>query len=142
MNERLVTLRPRYGEVDSMGVVYHAHYLQYFDVGRTEWMRAAGCPYAELERRGYRLAVVEADVRYLQPARYDEELRLVTRVMHVGGATVSFGYELRGPAGLLATGHTRLGCLDRQNRPARLPDDARQALGRGIRPASSPSESP
>jgi len=142
MNERLVTLRPRYGEVDSMGVVYHPHYLVYFEVGRTEWMRAAGCAYADLERRGVRLAVVDAAVRYLQPARYDEELRLVTRVTQIGGASVTFSYELRGPAGLLATGHTRLGCLDSDNRPARLPPDARDRLGRGIRPGPLPSESP
>jgi acyl-CoA thioester hydrolase len=142
MNERLVTLRPRYGEVDSMGVVYHANYLAYFDVGRTEWMRAAGCPYADLELRGIRLAVVDVGVRYIQPAHYDEELRLVTRVTQVGGATVTFGYELRGTAGLLATGHTRLGCLDRDNRPTRLPPDARECLGRGMRPEPGPSESP
>lgn len=140
MSEHVVPIRPRYGEVDSMGVVYHACYLVYFDVGRTEWMRAAGLPYAGLEARGFRLAVVDAGVRYLRGARYDEDLRLHTRLTEVGGATVTFTYELRGPAGLLATGHTRLGCLDISNRPARLPADARAALSRGIPAAGRPSE--
>ena len=140
MSESVVAIRPRYGEVDSMGVVYHAHYLAYFDVGRTEWMRTAGTPYAELERRGFRLAVVQVDVRYLRPAHYDEELALTTSVTEVGGASVLFVYELRGAAGLLATGHTRLGCLDRENRPVRLPLDALACLRRGMRPAAPPSE--
>jgi len=142
MSERVVPIRPRYGEVDAMGVVYHAHYLVYFDVGRTEWMRAAGIPYAGLEARGFRLVVVDVGLRYLRPARYDEELSLATRVTEVGGASVLFAYELRGPAGLLATGHTRLGCLDRDNRPVRLPSDALALLRAGISAPSRPSESP
>jgi acyl-CoA thioester hydrolase len=142
MSEFVVPLRPRYGEVDSMGVVYHAHYLVYFDVGRTEWMRAAGTPYAEVERRGYRLAVVDAGVRYLRPARYDEPLVVAVTASEVGGASVTFTYELRGPAGLLATGHTRLGCLDRNNRPVRLPPETLATLRRGIPAGRGPSESP
>lgn len=142
MSEFVVPIRPRYGEVDSMGVVYHAHYLVYFDVGRTEWMRAAGTPYAEVERRGYRLVVVDAAVRYLRPARYDEALSLAVAAPEVGGASVTFSYELRGPSGVLATGHTRLGCLDRNNRPVRLPPETLAALRRGIPPGAGPSECP
>jgi acyl-CoA thioester hydrolase len=152
MSEHVVRLRPRYGEVDSMGVVYHAHYLVYFDVGRCEWLRAAGVPYAEVERRGFRLAVVDAGVRYLRPAHYDEELSVATRLEGVGAATVRFAYELRsgelrsgeprGAAGLLATGHTRLGCLDTRNRPTRLPPEILAVLRRGISPPAPPSEKP
>ncbi|MBM3985683.1 MAG: acyl-CoA thioesterase [Planctomycetes bacterium] len=140
MGEHVVSLRPRYGEVDSMGVVYHAHYLQYFDVGRTEWMRAAGMPYADLEQRGLRLAVVDVRVRYLRGARYDRLLQLHTRVAEVGGATVTFTYELRDGGTLLATGLTRLGCVDRNNRPVRLPADARATLDRGRDDAPPASE--
>ena len=142
MSEHVVTIRPRYGEVDSMGVVYHARYLEYFDVGRTEWMRAAGLPYADLEQRGFRLAVVDVGVRYLRGARYDQPLRLHTRVAEVGGATVTFTYEVRAGGDVLATGHTRLGCLDTSNRPARLPPDARAALARGMSASQPPSETP
>ncbi len=142
MGEHVTSLRPRYGEVDSMGVVYHAHYLQYFDVGRTEWMRAAGMPYAGLEERGLRLAVVDVRVRYLRGARYDRLLQLHTRVAEVGGATVTFTYELRDGSTLLATGLTRLGCIDRSNRPVRLPPDARATLEQGRDGPPPASEGP
>jgi acyl-CoA thioester hydrolase len=125
-----ISIRPRYGEVDSMGVVYHAHYLAYFDVGRTEYLRACGASYAELERRGYRLAVVELGVRYVRPARFDEVLRLGVSLTALGRASVRFDYELRRCNELLVTGHTRLGCLDTDNRPVALPPDTRECLGR------------
>ena len=96
-SESRVTLRPRYGEVDSMGVVYHANYLQYFDVGRTEYMRERGLPYAEFEQRGYLLSVVDLGVKYRRSAHYDEALELVTRVASSSRATITFEYELLNP---------------------------------------------
>ena len=125
-----ISIRPRYGEVDSMGVVYHAHYLAYFDVGRTEYLRALGSNYAELERRGFRLAVVDLAVRYLLPARFDDELRLAVRLTELGRASVRFEYELRRGGVTLVTGHTRLGCLDVRNRPTPLPADTLACLRR------------
>lgn len=141
-----VPIRPRYGEVDRMGVVYHAQYLVYFDVGRTAFMRAAGLPYAELEERGSLLAVVSAHVDYRRPARYDEDLRLEVALDELRRASVGFSYALvrHGPAGreVLATGSTRLGCLDRTMRPARLPPDAHEILAEGRRTPPPPSETP
>ena len=138
-----VPIRPRYGEVDSMGVVYHGHHLVYFDVGRTEYMRAQGLPYAQLEERGFLLAVVEASVDYVLPAKYDEALQLEVTLSELRAATVTFTYVLRGPEGdVRATGRTRLGCLDRSMRPVRLPADAREALGRGRDSAATPSQDP
>jgi len=125
-----ISIRPRYGEVDSMGVVYHAHYLAYFDVGRTEYLRAQGASYVELEARGYRLAVVDLALRFVRPARYDDDLRLAVRLTDLGRASVRFEYELRRDGETLATGHTRLGCLDTNNRPTPLPDDTRECLGK------------
>jgi acyl-CoA thioester hydrolase len=143
MSEFRISVRPRYGEVDSMGVVYHAHYLVYFDLGRTEYMRAAGTSYAELERRGYRLAVVDAGVRYLRSARFDELLSLAVRVRHVGRASVGFEYRLDGPDGeTLATGHSRLGCLDSRQRPVALPTETARCLRRGMEGGRGPSEGP
>lgn len=139
MTEFRVPIRPRYGEVDSMGVVYHAHYLVYFDVGRCEYMRALGCPYADVEAAGFRLAVVDADVRYRSPAHYDRELSLVVWLTDVRGASVTFRYELRDGTRVLATGSTRLACLDEQNRPTRLPRDLHRTLlaGRNAHPTAS-----
>jgi acyl-CoA thioester hydrolase len=105
-------------------------------------MRAKGVHYAEVERRGFRLAVVDAGVRYLRPAVYDEELSVATRLEAVGHATVRFSYEIRGGAGLLATGRTKLGCLDTRNRPTPLPPDTLAALRRGMDSPARPSERP
>ena len=141
MSAHRITLRPRYGEVDSMGIVYHAHYLVYFDQGRTELLRALGMSYAEVERRGFRLAVVDAGVRYHSPARYDDELQLETHVETLRGASVLFGYALRRGTELLATGHTKLGCLDHDNRPCPLPAELRGLLHAGRIAPAAPSES-
>jgi len=141
MSERIVPIRPRYGEVDSMGVVYHANYLVYFDVGRTEWLRAHGADYAELEQRGYRLAVVDVGLAYIRPARFDQELALAVRLTALGRASVTFRYALRDADGeLLAEGHTRLGCLNGENRPTRLPTDTYETLRRGRQPPAGSSE--
>ncbi len=141
MSEFLVTIRPRYGEVDRMGVVYHAHYLSYFEIGRTEFMRSLGTPYAELETRGFRLAVVEAAVRYRRPALYDQELEVAVTLAQVGRATVTFRYELWDAEGaVLSSGHTRLGCMDEDNRPCALPRDVYSRLKAGMKPGTSSSE--
>jgi acyl-CoA thioester hydrolase len=141
VSQFVVPIRPRYAEVDSMGIVYHGNYLVYFDVGRTEWLRAAGSDYAELERRGYRLAVVDAALQYRRPAHFDEPLSLAVSVEQVGRATVTFRYELRSlPGELLVTGHTRLGCLDTRHRPTALPEDTLACLRRGMQGAGRPSE--
>ncbi len=126
-------IRPRYGEVDRMDIVYHAHYLVYFDIARTEFLRAGGSAYSEIEQRGIRLAVVHAEVEYLSPARYDQELRVHVHVTEVTGASVRFAYQIRDIAGeLLATGQTRLACLDTRNRPTRLPSDISTKLASGM----------
>ncbi len=132
MSESRVAIRPRYGEVDRMGVVYHANYLLYFDIGRTDYLRQRGIPYAEVEERGYLLSVVDVGVKYKRSARYDEDLELVTRLARFTKATVLFEYELFGPDGrLLTTGFTKLACLDkRDNRPTMLPADLRALLER------------
>jgi len=130
MREFVVPIRPRYGEVDSMGVVYHAHYLVYFDIARTEYMRDRGAPYTGIEDLGLRLAVVGAQVHYIRPARYDQEIVVAVWVSAVAGASVTFEYQLRDAAGTtLATGLTRLACLGPSDRPTRLPADFIQALG-------------
>lgn len=122
MREGSLQVRVRYGETDQMGVVYHANYFLYFEMGRTELLRAAGLPYAELEKSGVFLVVVEAACRYRAGARYDETLDVLTRVDRIGKATVVFRYEVRGEDGrLCAEGHTELAAVDASKRPLRLP---------------------
>jgi acyl-CoA thioester hydrolase len=122
LREHTVTVRVRYGETDQMGVVYHPNYLLYFETGRTELLRAAGVAYSELEKSGVFLVVTEASCTYRSAARYDEELKVATRVDHVGKATIGFSYRVLGPSGtLLAEGRTVLASVDADKNPVRLP---------------------
>ena len=119
------TFRVRYAETDQMGVAYHAHYLVWCEIGRTDFIRDQGITYAELERRGHLLAVAEASVRYAASARYDDAIRVETRLSAVKSRTLGFAYEIHrddpDPA-LLATATTTLISLDRDGVPRRLPD--------------------
>ena len=86
--------RVRYSETDQMGVVYHANYLVWCEIGRTELMRATGNSYAELEREGIALAVVDASLRFMRPARYDNMIRVTTTVDEVRTRVVRFTYAI------------------------------------------------
>jgi acyl-CoA thioester hydrolase len=87
-------LRVRYAETDQMGVVYHANYLVWMEVGRVEYYRARGMRYRDMEKEGVLLAVVEAHCRYLSPAQYDEEILIRTRIEEASSRKVRFGYDL------------------------------------------------
>ncbi|MBM3724745.1 MAG: acyl-CoA thioesterase [Acidobacteria bacterium] len=118
-------IRVRYAETDQMGIVYHANYIVWMEVGRVEYFRASGVAYATMEKEdGILLAVVEANCRYIAPARYDEEILVRTRVVESNRRMARFGYEILRSATLdrLAEGETRHIFLNREMRPARLPD--------------------
>lgn len=123
-------LRVRYGETDQMGVVYHPNYLVWCELGRTELIRELGAPYAQLERAGVALAVVEAQLRYMAPARYDELVEVATAVADVRSRVVRFTYELRRGEVLLATAATTLVGMTREGRSTVIPDALREALDR------------
>lgn len=115
------TTRVRYGEVDRMNVAYHAHYLVWFELGRTEYLRSVGGSYRALEASGTLLMVVESGVRYLAGAGYDDLLRIRTRIAEVRGVRVRFEYEILREEERLATGFTVLAACDARGRPKRLP---------------------
>jgi acyl-CoA thioester hydrolase len=123
-------VRVRYAETDQMGVAHHASYLVWFEAGRTEYIRARGRSYAQVEQGGWLLVVVEAYCRYRRPARYDEVLIVRTRLRDLRPATLSFDYHVirRGDGEILADGHTVHAAVDRTGRPRRIPDDIRQQL--------------
>ncbi len=103
----IVRLRVRYAETDRMGIVYNAHYLTWFEVGRTEFMRALGTPYRVIEERGYNLPMVEAHLRIRQPLRYDDLLVVLTWLGRLRSRVVEFRYEIRDQAErVVATGST------------------------------------
>jgi acyl-CoA thioester hydrolase len=123
-------LRVRYAETDRMGVVYYANYLIWCEVGRVEFLRARGRSYAQLEAEGVGLAVSEATVRYLAPARFDDLVRVQTTLTGVRSRAVTFDYLItHAESGArLATCHTSLVSIDRDGRLIALPPDFRQAL--------------
>ena len=114
-----------------MGVAYHAHYLVWFELGRTEWMRDAGSSYASLEDdEQLFFPVIEVQARYLRSARYDEEVEIETRPAPSRGARFAFDYRvLRVSDGeLLATGRTIHAAVGPEGRPVRLPQALRARL--------------
>jgi acyl-CoA thioester hydrolase len=129
-------VRVNYSETDQMGVVYHARYLVWLDVARTEHLRQSGMTYRDLEASGLRLAVSEVSVRYLLPARYDDPIRIRCWIREAASRKVEFGYavEHADDGRLLATAKTSLLALDRSMELTRLPPQLRAAL----RPIADP----
>ncbi len=127
-------VRVRYGETDQMGVVHHANYALYVEESRTTLMRDRGCSYADLERRGIGLPVRKLEVRYRNPALYEDELVVSTVVAKLGAASVTFASEItrRTDSERIASVTVELACIDLRDRsrgPIPLPDDLRQLLG-------------
>jgi len=122
LTEHEIEIRVRYQETDAMGVLHHANYLTYFEMGRIELLRACGLSYREMEASGLLMVVVKVEVKYRQPARYDDLLRLRTTVARVSAAKVEHTYELYRGAELLAQGASTLACVDRNGVVQRIPD--------------------
>jgi acyl-CoA thioester hydrolase len=124
------TLRVYYEDTDAGGVVYHATYLRYAERARTEALRDAGIPHADLvERFGLMFMVHRAEIDYVRAAVLDDLLVVETETMDVGGATVLLRQTVRGPQGVCATLRIKLACVRiGGNRPARIPSAWRDAL--------------
>jgi acyl-CoA thioester hydrolase len=124
-------VRVRYAETDQMGVVYHANYFVWFEVGRVELMRALGVEYKKMERDDdCHIVVADVHCRYHHPARYDEELRVRTRIAESRNRLVKFSYELFRDADdtLLANGQTTHIICGSNGRPKMLPEKYRRIL--------------
>jgi acyl-CoA thioester hydrolase len=119
-----VRFRVRYAETDQMGVVYHANYLVWMEMARTQLCRVRGVSYRDIEQNdGLHLAVAEVGCRYHHPARYDDEIVARARFQHTHPRMVTFAYEIRRAADerLLASGETRHVWL-RHGKPVRMPE--------------------
>ena len=123
-------VRVNYSETDQMGVAYHARYLVWLDVARTEHLRRRGASYRELEAAGLRLAVSEVSVRYRQPARFDDLLRIRCWVRRLESRRVEFGYAVdhADDGRLLATATVALMALDASMALRRLPAEVAHML--------------
>jgi acyl-CoA thioester hydrolase len=129
-------IRVRYQETDQMGVVYHANYLNWFEIGRTEWIRAMGMTYQELEERDMLLPLTDAEIKFKLPARYDDQIMIYTKVLDYSTVRIQFASEIRRldgaqaamngsyadePSGeLLVSGVTRHVWVNRAWRPIRV----------------------
>ena len=89
-----VEIRVRYQETDAMGVLHHANYITYFEIGRTELLRSTGISYKDLEDQGILMVIVKIGVRYRRPAKYDDVLTLRTRTTRSSGAKIEHVYQL------------------------------------------------
>jgi acyl-CoA thioester hydrolase len=130
--EQTISLRVRYPEVDAMGYVHHSRYLQYFEMGRVELLRSLGVSYADLERDGILFVVVKASINYRNPARYDEELSVTTKVVKQTHVRYDHAYEVkRGPT-VICDGTTTIACVDRDGKLREIPEPLASS---GIKPA-------
>lgn len=120
--EHDLQIRVRYSETDAMGYLHHANYLIYFEMGRTELLRSQGGNYREIEEAGYFMVVVNMEVKYRRPARYDDVLTLKTRVARVTPAKMQHEYRILRGEELLTEAKSTLACVDRKGVVQRLPE--------------------
>lgn len=129
LREVETALRVRYSETDRMGIVYHTHYIVWFEIGRTEYCRAAALPYREMEDQGLWILVTGVECRYRGSARYDDAVRVFASMPELGSRGLSFEYRIEHENGrLLADGSTRHVFARADGRPARAPDEIVKTL--------------
>lgn len=126
MTDHTIQIRVRYPEVDGMGYLHHSRYLQYFELGRVEFLRALGHSYAEMEREGVFFVVVKAECRYKAPARYDDELTLITTIAKQTHVRIDHTYQLKRGETLLAEASTTIACVGKDGQLRQIPE----SLGR------------
>lgn len=135
-----IELRVRYAETDRMGVVYHANYLVWFEMGRSEYCRKQGFNYRDLEALGYYIVVAEASCKYRKPARYDEVIQVRTFLHTLRRRSLCFTYQVvrKGSGETLVEGETKHLCIDDEGRVKTIPDPYFTHLARGLQSQSPP----
>lgn len=123
--------RVRYSDTDHFGVVYYARYLDWFEAGRTEILRAKGVTYSELEKKGFFAPVVEIKVNYFKPARYDDIVEVETSIEHIGNSSIKFNYKVfnKKTKELLAEAYTVNVFINKDMKSVRIPEEVRRVLG-------------
>lgn len=121
MIQTTATVTVRYAETDMMGIVYHANYLPWFEVARTQLLREQGFPYRQLEADGFRIPVLEVAAKYRAPALYDDVLTIIATIRERPSLRIKVEYEVRRGEELLATGQSSHAFCDLRGRPTRPP---------------------
>ncbi len=127
--------RVRYRECDPMGYAYHAHYVDYFEVARTEALRQVGLPYKAIEDSGIIMPVIDLSIQYRRPAFYDDMLSILCMISELPSTRLTIDYEVRrhGEKELLSTGKVTLCFVDAaRNRPIRAPEHVIETIRRGL----------
>jgi len=119
-----ITIVPRYAETDKAGVVHHSVYPVWFEMGRTELLRANGIAYKNLEETGVFFVVAELNIKYRRAAFYDEKLQLLTKCTGVTASKVEHSYKLTSENNelVLAEGSSILACVDSEGKVRRIPE--------------------
>lgn len=125
LSEHEISIRVRYKETDAMGYLHHANYFVYFEMGRTELLRAAGGNYRQMEESGQFMVVVHLHCRFRKPARYDDLLTLKTKIKKMGAAKLEHVYQLLRGEELIAEGESTLACVDKNGELQLIPDSMR-----------------
>jgi acyl-CoA thioester hydrolase len=128
----LHSFRVRFCETDLMGIVHHANYLAYFEMGRVEWLRERGITYAAWAATGLHLAVAEVSLKYRAPAKFDNHLTLETRLAEVRTHSLRFDYRLLKEDKVLTDGATRLACVDDAGKLSRLSPEMADTFGKAL----------
>jgi acyl-CoA thioester hydrolase len=129
LNSHDITVRVRYSETDAMGYLHHGNHINYFEMGRTELLRAQGGSYREMEEQGYFLVVIRAECDYKIPARFDDLLTIRTSVGKQSMAKIEFEHLVFRDGQLLAKGRTVLACINREGQVQRLTEVLPQFQG-------------
>ncbi|NOZ21259.1 MAG: acyl-CoA thioesterase [Planctomycetes bacterium] len=130
-----IDIRVRYAEVDQMGVVHHARYFEYFEMGRTEALRACGLNYRDIEEAGYFLVITKVTCAFKMPARYDDILTLETWIEKLTRLRIDHAYRLwrDEKRQLVAEAASTLGCVDRNGQLREMPADLLDLFGKASR---------
>ncbi|MCK5114517.1 MAG: acyl-CoA thioesterase [Phycisphaerae bacterium] len=123
-----IEIRVRYPEADQMGVLHHSRYWVYFEMGRTELLRAQGVAYRDLEEMNVLFVVAKCSAAFKMPARYDDVLTLTTRITKMGAARIDHAYELRNKdtGMLLCAAETTIACVNRDGEIIPIPDSIKE----------------
>jgi acyl-CoA thioester hydrolase len=131
MVENETEIRVRYVETDQMAIVHHSVYLHWMEVGRTEYLREKGLSYAQMEKMGVRMPLVEAKLEYFSPALYDDVILIKTKLLDCTKITFTFQYEIyrKSDKKLLTRGMTKHVAADLANKPKRVSKEILSIIG-------------
>ncbi len=123
-------IRVRYSDVDRMGFLYHVNYLEYFEVGRSDWIRWFWKPYLEIENAGFAIVAIEANIKFISPGGYDDQISVDVTAVEWGKSRLIFEYRLTriSDQKLLCEGRTTHCFIDTTGKPTKMPDEFRELL--------------